>query len=133
MTPAQEPRAASQGELEGRWAKARQFADVCDLIEHDASVDGDLVDAYVTLAVHSGIASADVICISALGAYWANGNHDQAVTLLARADAKAANHLRRLLALKTKAGYSHRPASAADVKTAAAAHQTLLEIARAQR
>lgn len=127
------PRQAAKPERDGRWAKARQFAEVCDLLEEDAVVDGELADVYVTLAVHSGIASSDVICIDVLGQYWANGNHDQAVQLLAKADKKASSHLRRLLGLKTKAGYSHTPASAADVKTALTAHRALLDIAAEHR
>lgn len=133
MSAARAPRPAGRAELEGRWRKATQFAEVCELIESDAGDGGQLGDAYVTLAVHSGIASADAICIGVLGAYWANGNHDQAVRLLESADRSAANHLRRLLALKAKAGYTYTPSSAADVRTAESSHRALLEAARLRR
>lgn len=131
MSASRAPRPAGKQERQGRWRKAMQFADVWDLIESDAGDGGELGDAYVTLAVHSGIASGDVICIGVLGVYWANGNHDEAVRLLEKADKSAANHLRRLLALKTKAGYTHTPASAADVKAATSSHRALLDLARA--
>jgi len=130
MSAGRTPREAGKEEQRGRWRKAQQFADVCELIESDATVDGQLSDAYVTLAVHSGIASADVICIGVLARYWANGSHDQAAALLETVDKGAANQLRRLLGLKTKAGYTHTPASSADVKAAATAHRSLLDAAR---
>lgn len=124
-------RQAGNTERDGRLAKARQFAQVCELIVDDARRDGGLADAYVTLAVHAGIAAADAICIGAIGEYSVGGNHDQAATLLAKVDRKVADQLRRLLALKTKAGYGHSPATAADVKTAERAHTALIQ--RAER
>lgn len=89
----------------------------------------DLPDAYVTQAVHSGIASADTICIRRLGEYSATGAHDEAVALLGKADKGLAKHLVRLLGLKTKAGYSTNHVSGADVEAARRAHLSLLAAA----
>ncbi|MBX9472343.1 hypothetical protein [Microcella sp.] len=88
-------------------------------------------DVYVTNAVHCGIAAADAICIVTLGEYSASGNHGEAVQLLKRAHPAASTSLQRLLAIKTKAGYSPTPASAADVQTALRAHEAILQAARA--
>ncbi|MBT1635369.1 hypothetical protein [Clavibacter michiganensis] len=55
MTPTRE---AGRTEADGRFRKARQFADAAELFADAASDDADeFGDAYVTLAVHSGIAS----------------------------------------------------------------------------
>lgn len=116
------------GDLEraGRWAKARQFADTADLLHDDATGAAESPDAFVTLAVHAGIACADVICIARLGQYSATGSHAEAAALLKKADPEAAKHLERLLAIKTKAGYTHRTVSNDDVATANRAYRALL-------
>lgn len=124
MTPERE---AGAGELSGRWAKANQFAEAASLFHDDATGTTDLADAFVTLAVHAGIACADVICIARLGRYSATGNHDESIKLLQKADPDAAKHLTRLLGIKTKAGYTHRPVSADDVAIAVRAYRALLE------
>ncbi len=87
----------------------------------------------MTNAVHSGIAAADVICIRRLGIYSVTGAHDEALKLLGQVDKAAATNLQRLLSLKTKAGYSTRPVSTADVAQARRAHLALLETANATR
>jgi len=51
--------------------------------------------------------------------------------MLRRADPDAAKHLERLLALKTEAGYAHRPVASDDVARARRAHEALLDIASA--
>jgi len=130
MTPA---RAAGAGELTGRWAKAQQFADAAELHYDEARGAADLADAFVSLAVLAGIAAADVICIAKLGRYSATGNHRESVDLLKAADSESAKHLERLLNVKTKAGYTHRPVSAADVATALRAYRALVAVAETLR
>jgi hypothetical protein len=103
----------------GRLAKAGFLHAAEDVSLLDDS--GQLRDAVVTLYVHAGIAAADVICCSRLGLHATGDNHAEAVALLKRAGAASHRHLATLLGLKTKAGYSHTPASAADVKKAARA------------
>ncbi|KZC96500.1 hypothetical protein [Clavibacter tessellarius] len=84
MTPTRE---AGRTEADGRFRKARQFADAAELFADAASDDADeFGDAYVTLAVHSGIASGDVISIVASGEYSPTGNHQESVAMLRRAD-----------------------------------------------
>lgn len=114
----------------GRPRKAAQFLEAADLICELADENDDIADAYVTLCVHGGIAASDVICCAALSVHAQGENHDEAVGLLTKADADAAKHLRTLLNLKTKAGYSHTPATAAECKRAGRAAETLVEKAR---
>ncbi|UJP38886.1 hypothetical protein [Cellulomonas palmilytica] len=95
----------------GRLAKARQFAAVAHDVLDLADEAQDVADAFVTLAVHAGIAASDVICSARLGIYHHGERHEEAVALLKKADADAAKHLDRLLQMKTLAGYSYTPVS----------------------
>ena len=90
-----------------------------------------LRDAVVTLYVHAGIAASDVICCARLGLHATGDNHADSVALPKKAGAASHRHLATLLGLKTKDGYSHTPASAAEVKKAAWAAVPLVEDARA--
>ena len=114
----------------GRLAKAAQFAaaahDVLDL----ADEADDVADAFVTLAVHAGIAAADVICCTRLNVYHQGDNHNDAVDLLDRADKPAAAHLRTLLGMKTRAGYSWAPVTTQETLRAQRAMDALVEAAR---
>jgi len=114
----------------GRFLKAEGFLQAAD----DASAlddVGQLRDAVVTLYVHAGIAAADVICCARLGKHSSGENHAEAVNLLKTVGANSTRHLSTLLSVKTKAGYSHTPASEAEVKKAARAATKLVEEARA--
>ncbi|MBB5787573.1 hypothetical protein [Jiangella mangrovi] len=103
-----------------------QAADDIDLLD-----DGEqLRDSVVTLYVHAGIAASDVICCARLGQHPIGDNHAEAIGLLKTADSGSSRHLAVLLSMKTKAGYSHLGASAADVKKAARAAAQLVESAR---
>jgi hypothetical protein len=115
----------------GRLSKAEGFLDAAE----DVSLlddSGQLHDAVVTLHVHAGIAAADVICCPRLGMHATGDNHAEAVALLKKAGAASHRHLATLLGLKTKAGYSHTPASTADVKKAARAAAQLVDEARTE-
>ena len=98
----------------GRTRKADQFADAAAVVAELANAADDVADAYVTLLVHAGIAAADVLCCTRLGEHAVGENHHEAVGLLAKVDRKLAEDLRTLLGMKTKAGYSHQPASRTD-------------------
>lgn len=113
----------------GRLAKARQFADAAEVVLTLAGEATDVADAFVTLAVHSGIAAADVICCARLGHMSASQKHQDAVGLLAQADQQSAKHLQVLLTMKTKAGYSYTPVSAEDRVRAERAMHALLTTA----
>lgn len=116
MTPA---RPADATVKAGRWLKAQHFAEAAELhLPPGDEGDPQGGDIYVTLAVHAGIAAADTICIGALGEYSATGAHEEALKLVGKVDVEARSALSRLLALKTKAGYTHRPVSRRDVQTA---------------
>ncbi|MBD8078483.1 hypothetical protein IF651_05345 [Cellulosimicrobium arenosum] len=106
----------------GRLDKARQFAEVAHQTQILADgVPGEVADAFVTLAVHAGIAASDVICCVRLGEHARGESHSAATALLATADRDVAKHLSTLLQMKTTAGYSAVPASAQDMLRAARA------------
>lgn len=93
--------------------------------------EGALNDAVVTLYVHAGIAAADVICCARLGRHSTGDDHSAAVALLQRAGSASAPRSSVLLGMKTKAGYSHTPATSADATKAKRAAEHLVEAARA--
>lgn len=128
MTPTRPADAAIRA---GRWRKAQHFAEAAEACRPvagpDAHEDGD---AYVTLAVHAGIAAADVLCIARLGVYSPTGAHDEALQLLGRAEPRARAALGRLLASKTKAAYTHNPISHAEVVASERALTQLMDLAR---
>lgn len=109
-------RRCTDADRRGRLAKARQFLEAAELVEALADED-DLLDALVTLCVHAGIAAADVICCARLGEHATGQNHAEAVELLGRVDKTSARDLSKLLGMKTRAGYSSTPISAANARS----------------
>jgi hypothetical protein len=114
----------------GRLAKANQFAQVAHAVDLLAQEDEDVRDAVVTLAVHAGIAAADSVCCLRLGSMARGENHNEAAVWLQRADNGAAKHLRVLLGLKTRAGYSHTSVTRDEAKRALRAMDQLLALAK---
>lgn len=122
-------RACPEGFAASRLVKANAFMDAAELTKtFDEATE--LRDACVTLWIHSGIASADFVCCKRLGEHHSGDNHTAAVAVLAEVDKDLAEQLRRLLRLKTKAGYSGSPASVDDGKVAERAAERLLQAAR---
>jgi hypothetical protein len=121
---------AGPGVRAGRLAKAEQFAGAARDVLLLADEASDVADAFVTLAVHSGIAAADAICCARLGEYSRSERHQDAIGVLARADAAGARHLRVLLGMKTAAGYSSSPVTAENRIRAERAMDALLVTAR---
>jgi hypothetical protein len=118
----------------GRRRKAIQFLTAAEEIMDLAEDGADIGDAYVTLCVHAGIAAADTLCAHHLRRHNSGDNHHEAVTLLRRVqpDGPAlAGDLAQLLALKTKAGYTHRPVSTQERLQAGRRARTLVDAARA--
>ena len=113
----------------GRLLKAREFASTASVLFDDATRNSDHGDAYVTMAIHSGIATSDVICAAKLGEYSAADSHSAAVALLKKANPEAASLLSKLLSLKTKSAYGHRAVTAAEVRSAESTHKKLLDMA----
>jgi hypothetical protein len=95
----------TDAERRGRLNKARQFREAAELINTVADED-ELIDAYITLCVHAGIAAADVICCARLGVHAGGQSHGDAIQLLESVDRKLAKDLATLLGMKTRAGYS---------------------------
>ena len=100
------------------------------LVREVAVENGEKGDVYVTLCAHAGIAASDVICCARLGEHAQGEDHNQAVTLLSKADRDSAKHLRILLGMKTKAGYSHTSLTLDECKRAGRAAEALVETAR---
>ncbi|MEN5074443.1 hypothetical protein ABE437_11535 [Isoptericola cucumis] len=119
--------------MAGRRTKAAQFAEAARNVRMLADEADDVGDAFVTLAVHAGIAASDVICCARLGEHARTESHHDAVTLLERADHAAAKHLRTLLGMKTRAGYSHTAISHQDSLRAERAMDALVDLARRVR
>lgn len=126
----QRTRACSAAVVRGRRQKVDQFADAYATVLEFADEPGDVADACATLAVHAGIAAADVICCTYLGKHHQGDDHRGAIDLMASVDAGLARHLKTLLDLKTQAGYSHDTITLAALKKAGRAMTALVEAAR---
>ena len=94
--------------ISGRLAKANEFFDAAEHLEDAKGGPSAAGDLYV----NAGIAAADVICCVRLGMHSNTGNHNEARTLLKKADSGSERHLATLLGLKNKAAYTHEPISA---------------------
>jgi hypothetical protein len=115
---------------QGRLRKAVEFLDAATLIAGQAGGEAAAPDAFVTLCIQAGIAASDVICCARLGQHAQGQDHNEAVAMLSQANGESAKHLRVLLGMKTKAGYSHTGISAADAERAGRAADALVEAAR---
>lgn len=115
---------------QGRLRKAEQFSTAFDTIYEFADEPGDVADSCVTLAVHAGIAAADVVCCTRLGYHHQGDSHRGAIDLLSTVDVTLARGLKTLLDLKTLAGYSHDAITAASLKKAERSMRSLLTAAR---
>ena len=113
----------------GGLAKAEQFWSAAQTIEAFADDETTVSDAYTTLAVHAGIAAADVICCTRLRQHARGDDHDEAVVLLAQVDRDRAKDLATLLRMKTRSGYSHEPTSRTDRQRARRAASRLIQAA----
>lgn len=115
----------------GRLAKAEEFWSASETLSALADDDGAFADAIITLCVHAGVAAADVICCARLGVHARGQSHDEAAALLGKADKPAAKHLRVLLGMKTKSGYSDRSSRADERRRAQRAAEALVDAAKA--
>jgi N-acetylglucosamine kinase-like BadF-type ATPase len=122
--------ACDEATRRGRLAKAKQFASAASMVFELAEDDDDLSSAVVTLCVHAGIAAADVICCGVLGEHAQGDNHAEAVALLDTVDKELGKSLKRLLSLKTRAGYSAQAIAKPDLTAAQRAMDRLIEAAK---
>ena len=113
----------------GRLGKANQFLAAAEMISISIE-DSDLADAFVTLCVHAGIAAADVICCAKLNEHSIGGNHNLAISLLARVDQGSSIHLKTLLDMKGHAGYSDISVTSEYQEGAKLAAQALVNAAK---
>ena len=128
MTPRTRPCDASVAR--GRLRKALQFSEAFRAVWDLADQPDDVADACATLAVHAGIAASDVITCRALGTHAIGSNHVEAVAILASVDKGLSRSLASLLALKSKAGYSHAAVTRTDLMRAERAMEALVRAAR---
>ena len=96
-------------DIRARLKDAAYFLEAAELLS--APGKGDVV---ATNAIHSAIASADVICCARLGRRSNDGNHRAALDLLRQVDPQLANLLRRALDRKQQAGYESRDLADSD-------------------
>lgn len=116
--------------IRGRRRKADHFAEAFATVLEFADEPGDVADACATLAVHAGIAAADVIYCVRLGRHHQGDDHRGAIDLLVSVDTGLARHLKTLPDLKTQAGYSHDPITLAALKKAGRAMTVLVDATR---
>jgi len=115
-------------------AKAKEFLTAAEIVLDLADDDPvELGSAYVTLAVHAGIAAADVVCCARLGRYARGDNHDEAIALLRSADRALATELSTLLGMKTRAGYTALRVGQSDLLRAKRAAEKLCAAAELLR
>ena len=108
----------------GRLSKAIEFLDAAE------SLGDDKPNAAGDLFVDAGIAASDVLCCVRLGIHSCSGSHNEAATLLSKADKGSERHLSVLLNLKNKAAYTHQSLSATERKKMNRAASHLVEAAK---
>jgi hypothetical protein len=116
-----------EGTRKGRLDKAKQFSQSAETIAAFADDEQDLIDSYVTLCIHAGIAASDVICCALLGNHAQGDSHVEAVQLLRTVRPELAKDLDVLLRMKTRTEYGAEPASLDQKKQAQRASARLVE------
>jgi hypothetical protein len=130
MSPKKLPvRAGDMGQARSRRRIAAKYLEVADLM---ASEDGAAVNVCVGLAVLSGIAAGDAVCLASTGERYAGTDHAAAAELLGRVDAKLGTQLANLVALKPGSHYGHALLDAKDRTAALRAARVLVESAVAR-
>jgi hypothetical protein len=71
---------------DGRLSKAKQFLEAATVLRDASDNETNVGDAFVTLCVHAGIASSDVLCCRALGHHVQGDNHNEAIAELRKVD-----------------------------------------------
>jgi hypothetical protein len=120
-------RRAQPGEGRGRRQVAEKYLEVASLID---SEDGTAINVCVGVAVLAGIAAADAICAAALGERYSGPDHEVAVEVLSRVDAKLGKQLRDLVTLKTTSHYGFGLLTPSQRKTAIRCATALVANAR---
>lgn len=130
MTPRRaSTRPAGRAEAKSRLRLASKYLEAADLV---ATEDGEAINVAIGMAVLSGIAAADAICISALGERSSAADHAAAVGLLAQVNRQLSLRLRTLMDLKAAAHYGDLLLGKRDLTSAMRAARTLVDEARAR-
>lgn len=124
----QEPRTtpSTPAVVEGRLGKAIEFFGEAEKMQED---NQDATSAAGSLLVNAGIAASDVICCVQLGRHSTGSDHQQAVSLLTKADRSSGKDLNVLLKSKNKVNYAHERLSAGEYKQLHRAASRLVEAA----
>jgi hypothetical protein len=120
-------RRVQSGEGRGRRQVAEKYLEVASLID---SEDGAAINVCVGVAVLAGIAAADAICAAALGERYSGPDHEVAVEVLSRVDAKLGKQLRDLVTMKTTSHYGFGLLTASQRKAALRCATALVADAR---
>lgn len=117
MSPKRHPiRPADRAAGQARRRVAAKYLEAAELIALDA--DPYAINVCVGIAVLSGIAAGDAICIAATGARYSGQDHAAAAAVLEQVDGGMGVRLRRLVALKPGSHYGAKLLSAKDRTTA---------------
>ncbi len=105
MTPARLPTAAGdRGQARARARIAQKYLEVAELVSAEG---GPTNNVCVGLAVLSGIAAGDAICLIADGQRYSGHSHNDAAILLGRHDRESGRRLRKLVTLTPESHYGY--------------------------
>jgi hypothetical protein len=117
VSPRKHPtRAADRGVGTARLRVAEKYLEAADLIALDS--DPFAINVCVGIAVLSGIAAGDAICIAGTGSRYSGQDHAAAAAVLEHVDSDLGARLRRLVALKPGSHYGDKLLSDKDRTTA---------------
>lgn len=117
-------RPGDRAQARARRDVARKYLEVAELA---ATEDGAAVNVCVGVAVLSGIAAGDSICLAASGERYSGTDHAAAADLLSRTSRERGKDLRRLAALKPASHYGERLLAPRDRTAALRAARRLLD------
>lgn len=117
MSPKKHPtRVTDRGAGRARLRVAGKYLEAAELIALDS--DPYAINVCIGIAVLSGIAAGDAICIAATGSRYSGQDHAAAAAVLEQVDSDMGARLRRLIALKPGSHYGDKLLSAKDRTTA---------------
>ena len=109
-------RVADRGVAKARLRVSSKYLEAAELIALDS--DPYAVNVCVGIAVLSGVAAGDAICIAATGSRYSGPDHTGAAAVLEQVDSDLGARLRRLVALKPGSHYGDKLLGARDRTTA---------------
>ena len=120
-------RPGDRGQAKARRIIAARYLDVAELAATEEGPGANNV--VIGIAVLSGIAASDAICIAATGSRYSGDDHAEAARVLGRVDRALGNELSKLVRLKPGAHYGSTFISDTDRVRALRAARRLVEAA----